>query len=315
MLAIGLGVPSPTRPAKTVTLDAVQKPFWEVMPEVCQQLRISPDLDYHIKNSMRFTPAWADWINHSPHQIVGPYWIGVQSISHQRTMEPGISDVPRDEFNVRILVLAEPKLDVTHMSDFVVTEASDNAGHSLMPKALPSNMPRASLRRSESLNHVTQFSLSYPPEQPGSAITTLSGDLVIVAAQDFQRYQIDDVLGAAQTTDPLTSGEIHASVVRKGDKFEVQIQCKRQNISDDQWAALTNQMGDVTLEDVNGHPLHVVSPVGIHSMSQAPGNENFQATGLFAAIPPTDPKRLTWIFPKSVKAVKVSVTFHDLKMP
>ena len=264
---------------------------------------------------MRFSPAWADWINQSPHQIVGPYWIGVQSIDHERTMEPGISDVPRERFDVSLIVLSEPKLDVTHISDFVVTEASDNAGHSLMPKALASNMPRALLRRSETLNHIIQFGLTYPQEQPGSAIATLSGDLVIVAAQDFQQYSVDDVLGTPAVTNPLSSGEIHTNVVRKGDQFEVKIQCTRQNISDDQWAALTNRLGDVALEDVSGHALTTVSPVTIHSLNQAPGSQSFQATGLFEAKSPGGPRRLTWNFPKSVKAVKVSVTFHDLKMP
>ncbi len=315
LLAVGLAVPSPARPAKTVTLDADQKPFWEVMPDVCRQLRIAPDLDYHVRDSMRFTPAWADWINQSPHQIVGPYWIGVKSISHLRTMEPGISDVPQESFNVGLIVLGEPKLDVTHMSDFVVTEASDNAGHSLMPKALPSNMPRALLRRADSLDHLVQFGLSYPQEQPGSLIATLSGDLVIVAAQDFKQYEVDDVMGSPKITNPLTSGEFHVTVARKGDHFEAQIQCNRQTISDDQWAAVTNHMGDVVLEDAAGHAMSIVDPVTIHSLGQSPGNENFRASGLFKAQSPGEPRKLKWTFPGSVKAIKVSVTFHDLKMP
>jgi hypothetical protein len=324
LTVMGLAIPTAAKPARTVTIDADQKPFWDVMTEVCTQLKVCPALDRSTANSMRLFPAWANWMAQPTHQVVGPYWIGVESLSHTRTVDLAAPQMPRDQFKVRLIVYPEPKLSVTQISEFVIREAADDAGHSLMPVGLRLNAPQAPLRRFGQINHILEFGLIYPDQQAGSKISILRGDFAVLVAQDYRQFQVDDVLGAAKVTNPLPNCDIQAEVTRQGSDFNVDIQFKRQSLGDDQWSALINNTGDVTLQDADGHPLMMTRPFGIHSLNDSAGAGYFKASATFssgatgdasAANKVPEPKRLLWNFPTSIKAARVAVTFKDLPMP
>ena len=74
-------------PGRTLTVDADHKPFWDVMTDVCTQLNMCPVLDTPGKNAMRLFTAPRNWIAQSPHQIVGPYWIGVAGMNRTRNID------------------------------------------------------------------------------------------------------------------------------------------------------------------------------------------------------------------------------------
>ena len=304
--------------SRTISIEATRKPFWDVMTDVCGQLNICPVLDLPVKNTLRLLPSGRNWLVQSPHQIVGPYWVGVAGLYRARTIDLTGPQSVDDQFAVRMIVFPEPKLAVTQMSEFNAKEATDDAGHSLLLKSDAANRV---LRNFRQMNRTIECRLKYP-DQPGKSISILRGEVTVMLAQDVQQFEVDDVLGTPKVTNPITGCSIQATVARQGTElFHVTIQCSRQGISDDLLATMASHLSDVTIEDANGHPL-----TGIQTNSQMT-DTTLTATMLFSKnlVPGTpvipqvikagDANKLTWNIPTSVKPVVIPVTFKDLPMP
>jgi hypothetical protein len=318
---MGGGLPNPT-----LTLDVDRKPFWDVMTDVCTQLNVCPMTDFSSnKNTMQLMTTPRNWMAQSPHQIVGPFWVGVTSIYRQRSIDLRGPEQVTDQFAVRLTVLPEPKLSVTKMSEFTVKEATDDAGHSLLPRA-DTVVANQMLRSARQMNHNIESQLYYPPEGAGKKISILRGEVSAMVAQDMQQFQVDDVLGTPKTTNPIAGCKIDATVIRQGtDFFRVTLNCTRENLTEDQWSAMYNRMNDLTLEDADGHALTGFQTT--NQMTDNNGISRFTATTLFSrnvigGLPLNrqvtkigDPKKLTWNVATSVKAMVIAVTFKDLPMP
>jgi hypothetical protein len=338
LIPFGLPQASPDRTGDhrvhTATIHAKQRPFWEVMTDACTQLHACPTLDAASLHSMRVSPAWEDWLANSPHQTVGPYWFGVAGIARTRSLDLGTGNGPDsadDDLTLHLVVYPEPKMAVTQISDFQVQQAVDDAGNSLMPRSMSARL-RQSMRNLRQINHTIEIHLPYPQEHPGTKISLLSGQITATELGDFKQFEMSDVMGKPAITSPLPDGAVKAAVTRQGAEFRVEIDCSRQGLSDEQWTAMLNCLGDVTLEDAQGHPLSAVLPVGIHTMTSVANIGSFRATGSFAApqianIGPgaqekrvdhgltADPQRLIWRFPESAKNVNLPVTLKDIPMP
>jgi hypothetical protein len=319
LTGMGLALPAPGKPGHTFTFDADQKPFWEIMTEVCHQLRVCPMTESPAGQSLRLVPVDRNWFSDSPHQISGPFYFGVPAISRDRTLDLAGFQTSSDKITVRLYVCVEPKLTVTHISDFLVKEAADDAGHSLMPRLVPRRLPVAPFRRSQNFREV-DIELPYPELAPGTAagskLRILRGTVGIIVAQDYAVLKADDVLSKLRLTKPAVGGGFDVSVKPQGRDFLVTIQCMREGLSDDKWTAMTNCGGTLKLEDAAGHPLQSVMPFGMHSMNTNPGDQSFTSSGTFTRTGTTgDPDRLTWSFPTTIQSLDVPVTFKDLPMP
>jgi hypothetical protein len=121
--------------------------------------------------------------------------------------------------------------------------------------------------------------------------------------------------------------------------YHVAIQCVRDGLDDDQWAALVSRTNTITLEDADGHPLTSYSyilggsatettyttqayfsrnpAVGVGAIGGLAGGLVGGAPAGAAAAPTKigEPKRLTWNVATTLKSVKVPVSFKDLPMP
>jgi hypothetical protein len=296
------------------------------MSDVCSQMNVCPRIDTQVKNTIQFLPAQRNWMTQSQHQIVGPYWINVAGLYRTRSID--MLGAPRvdDQFSIRLMVLPEPKLAVTQMSEFIIKEAKDDAGNSLLLRA-DAMAVNSILRNARSMNHTIESRLSYP-ENPGKKIAILRGEITVMLAQDVQQYQVDDVLGTPKITNPITGCKIQTNVIRQGtEMFRVTIQCNREGLSEDQWNTMLNRLNDLSLEDADGHAL-----TGYQTsmqMSAGPTESNFTATTLFnrntiglgalgiarQVVKTGEPKRLIWNVATSVKPVVIPVTFKDLPMP
>jgi len=314
--ASGMAVLNPP----TVTLDADQKPFWDVMVDVCKQLNVCPYLEYRKPNAIEMLPAWGNWMVHAPHEIVGPYFISMSSLTHSRTAYYNGTSPLRDEFGGQLILLPEPKLKVTSISNFNVIEAKDDAGHSLIPSA--TNVPTPSMQGFE---RTVQFRLSYP-DQPGSKISVLRGEILVTVAEDYQHYQVEDVLGTPKVTNPLEGTDIQIHVSEHADEIRVDIQGARGTLDANKWLTFESNMSNMTLEDTDGHAFVLTKAPSTTYSSESISVSTFKALATFsrnisgAAKQPTtartrEPKRLVWTFPTSVKAVKIPVTFKDIPMP
>ena len=324
---------------RNVTLDADQKPFWDVMSDLCTQLNVCPMIDLSGNAQLRLMSVNRSWMQ-APHQTVGPFWISVVGVNRTRTIDLQGPQAIDDQFSVRLMIVPEPKIAVAQMSDLTLTEATDDAGHSLMPKAARPNNAAFALglvARSMTLgqtNRTIETRLSYP-EQPGTKIALLKGSVDVQISQDVQQYIVDDVMGTQKITNPLKNCTVQAAVVKQGTYYRVTIDCTREGLSDEQWLAMMNRASDITLEDADGHPLTALTHMVPLPTSDTTFKTNLlfsnnpnQAMGLLMgkvaaggaapAVPAAkigDPKKLTWNVATSIKSMKIPVEFKDLPMP
>jgi hypothetical protein len=319
---------------RTLSIDADNKPFWDVLTDACTQLNVCPVLDSPVRNSMRLFPVARNWIAQSPHQIVGPYWIGVAGVYRTRSIDLMGPQSIDDQFSIRLIVYPEPKLAVTQMSDLKLLEATDDAGNSLMPRPQAQlqalAMTSAMMRASRPLSHTIDSKLSYP-DQPGKRIALLRGEVTVMIAQGLQRYEVDDVLGTPKATNPLTHCTVKATVTKSGtgvsNFYSVTIECTRDGLSDEKWTAMINRMSDITLEDADGHallPLQMI-PTAMTDTTFT-GRCIFSRTAIgglargpaFLQQPDAkigEPKKLVWNVATNLKPVTVPILFKDLPMP
>ncbi len=328
------------RPDQRLTLDVDRRPFWDVMTDVCRQLNVCPlSADPPNSSTMRLFPANnRNWLTgDSPHQVVGPFWVGVTALHRLSSVEwPGATT--NDTFFARLMVCPEPKLVVTQISPLTVREATDDAGHSLLPppavahlarpgwRAVPSAASRGPVRTVEAW-------LQYPADHPGRRIVTLAGDLNVTLAQGSQRFEAADVMTRPTVVQPLPGVAVRVSAVRSGPAYyQVTVECGRAGMADARWAAMTNRVSDLAVEDAAGRRLTPVQwTVDVGNSDQvfkatavfsknAPVNllmNRMAAAGVPAAAPPQpgDPARVIWNVAARFKVVTVPVAFHDLPMP
>jgi hypothetical protein len=314
---MGLAFPAPGKAdPNLVTIDADDKPFWDVMADICRQIKAAPYMDYRGAGSFRIMPTWPNWMNNAPHQITGPFWVSVLQVSHNRAedLETSSSPLAREHISVRMLFIAEPKVAVVQMSDFVVKQAIDNAGHSLMPKPAMQGAPVGAFRRVEQMDRFFDVELGIPDGPAGTKISVLQGERSVLIAQEVEQYQVDDVLGTPTPTKDYKYGKAKVSVTRQGGELRVDLNCT--DINPEHWSTIVNCFGTVMLEDAKGHPLRTVKPVGMYSATDDPKTPGFKASGTFAAEPgETGPVSFKWHFPTNLKIVKVPIEFKDLPLP
>ncbi len=324
---------APGMQTHNLSIDVDRKPFWDVMTDVCTQLNVCPLLDSPGKNTMRLFPAVRNWMATSPHEVSGPFWVSVAGIYRARSINLMGPQTIDDQFTVSLVILPEPKLSVTQLSDLVLKEATDDAGNSLLPKPAVGALRNA--RAGRQMNHMVESRLSYP-DAPGKRIAILRGEVTALLGRDVQQFVMDDVSGTPKTTNPIARCKINATVLKQGTElYRVTLDCTRQGLGDDQWAAIVNRVSDVTLEDADGHPLFPLGGVMLNNSSDSnytgscmfSRRQTAMGFGRMGALPAPgaapagaqpllgEPKRLTWNIATSLKPVTIHVLFRDLPMP
>jgi len=333
---------------RTITVDADGKPFWDVMSDICGQLNVCPRLDVAGRGQMQLLAPinGRNWMQ-SPHQLCGPFWVSVASVYRARTIDlegAAGNTATDDQFSVKLVIYPEPKLAVAQISGLVLKEATDNAGHSLLPKPLPAGavLGNALMMRGVNMgvpgiglmNRTVESRLSYP-ENPGTRIALLRGEVDVQLGSDIQQYVVDDVTGTQKITNPLKNCSVQVSVTKQAPGAGVciaNISVTRDGLSDDQWAAVINRSNDVSLEDADGHQLIAITRYnpGMTTDTSFKTSIYFSPTGAMggmvvragaagagaAALPKfAEPKRLVWSVATSLKTIKVPVEVKDLPMP
>ena len=323
-----------------LTLDADRKPYWDVLADVCGQLNVCPQLsDAPNHATVRLFPTNRNWMTHGPHQVVGPFWVGVAGLDRQSWVDLSGPPLSYDTFMARLIVFPEPKLVVTQVSPLTVREAVDDAGNSLVPTAVGPAGRLAARSAARMPARTVEARLRYPAGHPGHRIVTLAGDLTVTLAQGAQRFEADDVMGRPTVTRPLPGVKVRVAVARQGiSGYSVTVECGRDGLADPQWYAMTNRIYDLTVEDGAGHVL--ASPAW-WNVDAGNSDTVFKATGMFsrqaagnllvnrlpaavAGNPPVaaaavpiigEPQRVVWNVAARFKVVTLPVAFHDLPMP
>jgi hypothetical protein len=310
------------RPGSVLTIDADRKPFWDVMGDVCDQMNVCPTTLG--PGSYRLNRTGRNWFTGAPHQVVGPYWIGVANIGRDRAIN--LMGPPRvsDHFVVSVVVLPEPKLSVFQVSDFHLTEAKDDMGNSLLPDRTAGQHVRLDFHDKYQRDHlVAEAPLAYP-ERPGTKIAVLRGEVAVVLAQQTQACVVDDVLGTPRITPAPGAAKVQATITRRGPAlYHVEVRANKAGLTDEQFARSV-----IRLADAAGRPLAPITDPTLLGASGGSNQASVWVDGMFTSTGgiPSDsdpiatpaagePARLTWTIPTSMKYVVLPVTFKDLPMP
>ena len=328
----------------TLTLDEDRRPFWDVMADVCGQLNVCPMLtDAPNHDPLRLIPTTRNWMTAGPHQVVGPFWIGMAGLYRLTSVDLSGPPVTSDTFLARLIVFPEPKLVVTQISPLEVRTATDDAGNSLVP---PTSAVGAAARMVGRMagrlpSRTVEARLQYPAGHAGRRIATLTGDLTVTLAQGAQRFEADDVMTHPTVTRPLPGVKVRVAVSHSGPRlyYQVTIECTRDGMPDPQWYAMTNRVNDLSLADAAGRAL---APATSWTIDAGNTDTSFKASCLYGqsavgnplmnrmaivggvggnnpamAVPPPpgDPVRIVWNVAARFKVVTVPVSFHDLPMP
>jgi hypothetical protein len=296
---------------RKINLDWQGDSFWSVVTDLCGKTGVDPVVDSPPDHTLTLFPSPHNWLADAPHEVVGPYWVGVVGVDRRRSI-PLLEGAPaEDAFDVRLIVYAEPKLSIAAVSDLIVESATDDQGHPLQPQ--PAVRPVVD----RPTGHTVVGHLRYPAH-PGKTISEIRGRVVILLAEANQRFRIDDVLGKPVPDNPIAGCDITATVTAAaggtggaGGMYRVSLVCDRQEMDDDRWRTMLDGLDDLQLCDAYGKPLR--------SLPWTPGEKNspvrFEAAGLFARDQCGEPRTLNWEIASRLKPVDVPVRFHNLPMP
>jgi len=310
----------PIAPTRTITVDADGLPFWDVMEQVCTQLGVCP-MPEGGGQSLRLQPMPQNWLTQAPHRVVGPFVVSVTEVHRFRTVDLTGMRGTDERFGLQVMVNAEPKVMVAQMSGMEVTEAVDDAGHSLLPVARPGRgVPGMFFRGNVRAGQQIDVPLQYPAADAGKKIARLRGDVKVAVGQNVERFQIDDPLGAMKVSHALPGRGIEVQITKMSDDaFTVKVTLKRGNLPQEQWMAMTNRAFDIALEDADGHRMTT------NGWGGGGGGDEFNFTGQFTRNlmrvnggrpqKTGQPVRLVWDVPTKVKNITVPVEFKDLPMP
>jgi hypothetical protein len=317
----------PMPPARRITIDADAMPFWHVMEQLCSQLGVCPMFDDANTRQIRLQPMPQNWLTKAPHQVVGPFIVSILDLHRSRNIDLTGARRADDRFGAMMTVYAEPKVLVAQMSTPDVTDATDDAGNSLVPPPPP--VPGVFFNR-RTPGQTIEVPLLYPAN-PGKRITLLGAKIKLGIGQNVERYQVDDLLGAMKVSHALGGRTIEVQVSKTdNDNYTVTVTMKRGAMSDEQWIAMTSRAADIALEDTDGKRMTVSGWSG--GGGGGTSGEEFKFTGHYTrmqfnrfgaaggggAVGPQrlgEPTRLVWDVPTKIRNVIVPVEFRDLPMP
>jgi hypothetical protein len=315
----------PMPAARRITIDADALPFWNVMEQLCTQLGVCPMFDDANTRQIRLQPMPQNWLTKAPHHVVGPFIVSIMDLHRSRNIDLTGARRPDDRFGAQMTVYAEPKVLVAQMSTPEVTDATDDAGNSLIPP--PGPIPGVFFGR-RTPGQTIEVPLLYPAN-PGKRITVLRAKIKLGIGESVERYQVDDLLGAMKVSHALGGRTIEVQVTKVGnDNYQVAVTMKRGAMPDEQWIAMTSRAADIALEDADGKRMTVSGWSG--GGGGGTSGEEFKFTGHYTrmqfnrvvaaggGVGPQrvgEPTRLVWDVPTKIKNVTVPVEFRDLPMP
>ena len=301
--------------ARTVTIDADREPFWPVLTDVCRQLGVCPVLEPPRGHKLRLFPSARSWITDAPHQIVGPFWVGVAGVYRSESVDlTGPVSTDR-RFTVKMIVYPEPKLACLAMSKFEIESAVDDTGRSLAPPGRRAGIEDLD----QPVTRTLDVPLVYVSDQgAGRRIAILRGGLIMTVADGVRTIELRDPLGASPTeVNPVEGCTVQMTVrARSADTYELQLECDRIDLPDEQWFALVDHTADVDMLDGAGQAFLPMTWTAAND--NTPGR--YRATGVFSRASFTGatlgrPSRVTWPVASRFVQMPVNVEFRDLPIP
>ncbi|MBX6313661.1 MAG: hypothetical protein IRY99_12195 [Isosphaeraceae bacterium] len=209
---------SPRLAARRLTLEEAEPlPFWEALDRLCQAGGLRHDLGTHELPGGRgmvlgvgLTEAPALPLQQGPTCDRGPFRIKLVRVRYERDrlLDLGPGDpadaASAEQFQVQMMILAEPRLMIGQYGHLRLTEAVDDRGNSLLP-ALPPLLGAQGDEDTPLIEFSPGATLQMPillryPKEPGQTIRRLCGTVPVAVASRKADPLVIPLLGAAGKT-------------------------------------------------------------------------------------------------------------------
>jgi hypothetical protein len=290
-----------------LTMDVDRKPFWEVVPIVCQHFGVDLRPDQH---GLRLSRGGLQMQGLS--HIEGPFLIIANQISYSRTRILGPGQREHSNFGINMSIYPEPKITVIRGGGTVeLDEVVDDHGNSLIP---PGNRRNATWGGFVGFGGWNIYApLQYPPKNPGAKIVRFRGTTTFNVQTKVQELHIDDVLHLKPTSTSVQGIQITLQSFQKKDEgYELRVLVNQPNFASPAWQLLMEQIQfRLRILDSRGNELD-------HRGMSTNANANRFELSLEFGSPPgraaREPSQLVWDIPTETKSLVVPINFTNIPL-
>lgn len=290
-----------------LTLDVDRKPFWEVMPQVCQKFNV--DLRAY-QTSMRLMRGAGNVAQGMSH-VDGAFLVVANNLYYSRTRQLGAARGEQSNFGMNLTVFPEPKITLLRGNGVVkLLEAVDDHGNSLLPPGAARGVNAASFGgvAGTSIN----VPLSYPKAHAGTRMVRFRATTTFTVQTKVQQLQVPDVLHMRDFNASVRSTHIVFRDLRKKDEntYELRVGVGQPNFGSPEWRDVYDQAQNrLKLLDARG------GEFDHRGMSTSANGNALELVLLFASSTPGRvPDRLSWDVPTESKELIVPINFDDIPM-
>jgi hypothetical protein len=292
-----------------ITLDVDHKPFWDVMPPLCNKL----GLNFRPYQSGMRLMQGGGVQNDGISQVHGPFLVVANQISYSRTRSfAGHGD--QTQCGINFSIFPEPKLNVLHGGGAItVEEAIDDHGNSLTPTG------------NERMRFFGGFAgyggwiyapLEYPKKNPGSRLVRFKGSTTFIIQTESEKIEIKNLPDLHQTTRLVHGLQLtFQDFKKKGDTWQLRIHVNQPNFAGTEWPQLIEGVQTrLQVLDAGGRQLDHRGMNTSSNNNAADLTLDFAPSNGFDGRPTGQPTRLFWEVPTKTRDINLPIEFKDLPL-
>ncbi len=298
----------------TITLSVKDAPFWQVMRQVMAQGEVVIYESHDNENALRLMPQrnMGRTTVNAPFSLNGAFMVVATQIQRSNSVSLANPEQVNRNMSMQLQVYAEPKVNILRYSHQPeIEEAVDDKGNSLANRQSSSSY--SSGRSSVWQMHVP---LIYP-ENPGSKIARLRGNIKMTVQTRSEKLEVEDILNVKDKTETVAGRRVViASVTRPNDnQCQVKIIAHRDGMEQQAFYDWMNNRQAMQLLDKDGRAWY---PGGYSTSSSG---DQYETTRQFfnnrgdQSDAPGEPVKLIWEIPTGTQEITIPFEFTDLPLP
>jgi len=294
---------------KPLTLDVDRKPFWEVMPSLCQHYGV----DFtQFQTGLRIMRTGMNRLQGIT-EVDGPFLVVANQITYTRTRSLVAGRGENSSFSMSLFVYPEPKITLMHgITNLKLIEAVDDHGNSLLPPVNGRSVTSGGFGAGAAQLYAP---LIYPRHNPGTKIARFRANASFNVQTKSQQIQIADLMKMKDHHESLKSMDVtFKEVTQKNDVYELKLVIYTSPLAPPEFRNIYEQVqNNLHLLDDRGQELQH------RGMSSSPVQQGAEA-GLEITLqfginmPGRPPEKLVWDVPTEFKEIIVPIHFNDIPL-
>ena len=288
-----------------LTLDVDRKPFWEVVPRVCQHYGIDFRQDQEEMKLMRGGGRMVGLAH-----VEGAFLVVAHQISDSRQRILGPGGREQRNFGINFSIYPEPKINVLRSGGAVdLSEVVDDHGNSLIPKDSKRTNGWGSMMSFGSWNFYAP--LAYPAKNPGKRIVRFRASTSLQVQTRVQELSIADLLQMKPQSVTINNTRVTIdSMQKKNEFYELHLIVHQPNFGGPDWQPLMEQVQfRMKIYDAAGHPMR------FNNMNTSSNGAQLDLRLMYGGPgSPRPPEKLVWNIPLESKPLTVPINFDDIPL-